>query len=52
MDGCFPATILAGYVKTTQLFGVKPYASDILVATLAPARKAATLEPIRALRTD
>jgi ABC-type lipoprotein release transport system permease subunit len=49
---------------TTQLFGVKPYAPDILlitsvvlaaaalVATLVPARKAATLEPIRALRTE
>jgi ABC-type antimicrobial peptide transport system permease subunit len=59
-----PATILAGYAMTTQLFGVKPYAPDILlitsvvlaaaalVATLVPARKAATLEPIRALRTE
>ena len=59
-----PATILAGYAMTTQLFGVKPYAPGILlvtilvlsvaalVATLLPARKAATLEPIRALRTE
>lgn len=59
-----PATILAGYAMTTQLFGVKPYAPDILaittltlalaalVATLLPARKAAALEPIRALRTE
>lgn len=59
-----PATILAGYAMTTQLFGVRPYAPDILlvttlvlsaaalVATLLPARKAATLEPIRALRTE
>jgi ABC-type antimicrobial peptide transport system permease subunit len=59
-----PATILAGYAMTTQLFGVKPYAPDILlitsgvlaaaalVATLVPARKAAMLEPIRALRTE
>ena len=59
-----PATILAGYAMTTQLFGVKPYDPDILlvttlvltlaalVATLLPARKAATLEPIRALRTE
>lgn len=59
-----PATILAGYAMSTQLFGVKPYAPDILLvttlvltlaallATLLPARKAATLEPIRALRTE
>jgi predicted permease len=59
-----PATILAGYAMTTQLFGVKPYAPDILlvttlvlslaalVATVLPARKAAALEPIRALRTE
>jgi len=59
-----PATILAGYAMTTQLFGVKPYAPGILlvttvvlslaalVATVLPARKAATLEPIRALRTE
>ena len=59
-----PATILAGYAMTSQLFGVKPYAPDILlittvvlgaaalVATLVPARKAASLEPIRALRTE
>jgi ABC-type antimicrobial peptide transport system permease subunit len=59
-----PATILAGYAMTTQLFGVKPYSPAILlvtilvlsvaalVATLLPARKAATLEPIRALRTE
>ncbi|MGH9545156.1 MAG: ABC transporter permease [Terriglobales bacterium] len=59
-----PATILAGYAMTTQLFGVKPYAPGILlvttlvlslaalIATLLPARKAAALEPIRALRTE
>ena len=59
-----PATILAGYAMTKQLFGVKPYAPGILlattavlsvaalVATMVPARKAATLEPIRALRTE
>jgi ABC-type lipoprotein release transport system permease subunit len=49
---------------SAQLFGVKPYAPGILlvttlvlsaaalIATLLPARKAATLEPIRALRTE
>ncbi len=59
-----PATILAGYAMTTQLFGVKPYSPGILlvtalvlslaalIATLLPARKAAALEPIRALRTE
>ncbi|MGZ4731474.1 MAG: ABC transporter permease [Terriglobales bacterium] len=59
-----PVTILAGYAMTTQLFGVKPYAPDILlvttlvlslaalIATVLPARKAAALEPIRALRTE
>jgi ABC-type antimicrobial peptide transport system permease subunit len=59
-----PATILAGYGMTKQLFGVKPFAPQILlitilvlsvaalVATLLPARKAATLEPISALRTE
>jgi predicted permease len=59
-----PATILAGYAMTKQLFGVKPFAPHILlitifvlslaalVATLLPARKAATLEPTSALRTE
>jgi predicted permease len=59
-----PATILAGRAMTTQLFGVKPYAPDILlvttlalsfaalIATALPARRAAALEPIRALRTE
>jgi len=59
-----PATILAGYAMSAQLFGVKPYAPGILlvttlvlsaaalIATLLPASKAATLEPIRALRTE
>jgi ABC-type lipoprotein release transport system permease subunit len=49
---------------TRQLFGVKPYAPDILlvttlllsfaalIATVLPARRAAALEPIRALRTE
>ncbi len=59
-----PATILAGYAMAAKLFGVKPYAPDILLvttivlslaalaATVLPARKAATVEPIRALRTE
>jgi len=59
-----PAAILAGRAMTTQLFGVKPYAPDILlvttivlsvvalIATIQPARKAAALEPIRALRAE
>jgi len=59
-----PATILAGHAMTAKLFGVKPYAPDVLlvtivvlslaalVATVVPARKAANLEPIRALRTE
>ena len=59
-----PASVLAGYGMTKKLFGVKPYAPDILlitiavlsvaavIATLMPARKAAILEPIRALRTE
>ncbi|MGB2602600.1 MAG: hypothetical protein WBC78_03330 [Candidatus Sulfotelmatobacter sp.] len=28
-----PATILAGYAMAAKLFGVKPYASDILLVT-------------------
>lgn len=59
-----PATIATGYAMTTQLFGVQPYAPGILlvttmvlslaalVATLLPARRAANLEAIRALRTE
>jgi putative ABC transport system permease protein len=59
-----PATILAGYAMAAKLFGVKPYAPHILLvttivlslaalaATVLPARKAATVEPIRALRTE
>ena len=59
-----PVTVLAGRAMTRQLFGVKPYAPDILlvttlllsfaalIATVLPARRAAGLEPIRALRTE
>ena len=59
-----PATVLAGFAMKSQLFGVKAYAPDILLvttfvlgmaallATMLPARKAASLEPIRALRTE
>lgn len=59
-----PASILAGYGMAAKLFAVKPYAPDNLlittivlsfaatIATLVPARKAAILEPIQALRTE
>jgi predicted permease len=59
-----PATIATGYAMTTQLFGVKPYSPGILlvttlvlsfaalVAALVPARRAAALSAIRALRTE
>jgi predicted permease len=59
-----PATIATGYAMTTELFGVKPYSPEILlvttlvlslaalVAALVPARRAATLPAIRALRTE
>ena len=59
-----PATIATGYAMTTQLFGVKPYSPGILlvttlvlslaalVAALVPARRAAMLSAIRALRTE
>jgi predicted permease len=59
-----PATILGGRAMAAQLFGVKPYDPDTLVLTTAvlsfaaliaavvPARRAATLDPMRALRTE
>ena len=59
-----PATILGGRAMATQLFGVKPYDPSILflttavlsfaalVAAVVPARRAATLDPMRALRTE
>jgi len=59
-----PVTIAAGHAMATQLFGVKPYDPRILLLTAAalafaaflaaviPARRAATLDPMRALRTE
>ena len=59
-----PVTIAAGHAMSAQLFGVKAYDPRILVVTTAslvlaaflaavvPARRAATLNPIRALRTE
>lgn len=59
-----PVTIAAGRAMATQLFGVKPYDPKILLLTAAtltfaaflaaviPARRAATLDPMRALRTE
>jgi putative ABC transport system permease protein len=59
-----PVAILAGHAMASQLFGVKPYDPLILSSTLLvlctaaflaavlPARVAARLEPMRALRTD
>jgi putative ABC transport system permease protein len=59
-----PVTIAAGHAMTTQLFGIKPYDLRILLVTSAalafaaflaavvPARRAATLDPIRALRME
>jgi predicted permease len=59
-----PVTIAAGRAMSAQLFGVKPYDPVILLITacvlalaailapIIPARRAATLDPIRALRTD
>jgi predicted permease len=59
-----PVTIAAGRAMAAQLFGVKPYDPRILLITagalvvaaflaaVIPARRAATLDPIRALRTE
>jgi ABC-type antimicrobial peptide transport system permease subunit len=59
-----PGAILGGHAMATQLFGIKPYNINVLLLTTAvlsfaafiaavvPARKAASLEPMRALRTE
>jgi ABC-type antimicrobial peptide transport system permease subunit len=59
-----PVTIAAGRAMATQLFGIKPYDPRILLMTsttlafaallaaVVPARRAATLDPISALRTE
>jgi putative ABC transport system permease protein len=59
-----PVTIAAGHAMATQLFGIKPYdlrillgasaalAFAALLAAVVPARRAATLDPIRALRME
>ena len=59
-----PATILGGRAMAAQLFGVKPYDPSTLllttvvlsfaalIAAVVPARRAATLDPMRALRTE
>jgi len=59
-----PAIILGGRAMASQLFGVKPYDPMILlittavlsfaafVAAVVPARRAASIEPMRALRTE
>jgi predicted permease len=59
-----PVTVLGGRAMAAQLFGVKPYDPNILlltaavlsfaalVASVVPARRAASIEPMRALRTE
>ena len=59
-----PVTIAAGHAMASQLFGIKPYDPRILlitaivlafaalIAAAVPARRAATLNPIRALRME
>ncbi|HEV2275438.1 MAG TPA: ABC transporter permease [Acidobacteriaceae bacterium] len=59
-----PATILAGHAMASKLFGVAPYDPGILLGTTAvlaaaafgasviPALRAASIDPLRALRTE
>lgn len=59
-----PGTIAAGYAMAAQLFGVKPYDPRILavttitlalaalIAAIVPARRAASIDPLQALRTE
>jgi ABC-type antimicrobial peptide transport system permease subunit len=59
-----PVTILGGRAMAAQLFGVKPYDPSILllttavlsfaalIASIVPARRAASIEPMRALRNE
>ena len=59
-----PATLAAGWAMAGQLFGVKPYdpltlataifllALAALIAALIPAQRAASVDPMKALRTE
>jgi putative ABC transport system permease protein len=59
-----PATIMGGRAMASQLYGVKPYDPFILlittvvlgvaafIASVIPARRAASVEPMHALRTE
>jgi predicted permease len=59
-----PLTILGGRLMASQLFAVKPYdpvillttsvvlAAAALIASVIPARRAASVEPMQALRTE